>query len=160
MNPGDDDDLFLEAMRGVEPLADRERVRVTQERPAVATLAADPSFVVENREGRAHGVSRQQLATLRSGAVVPERVIDLHGLRAKVARDVIARRVRAAAADGVRCLLLVHGRGKRSGPGGAVLADLAAEVLSTGATARLVRAFCRARPADGGDGAMYVLLAR
>ena len=62
-------------------------------------------------------------------------------------------------AAGVRCVLIVHGRGRHSG-GAPVLREAVVKALTTAPTVDLVRAFCPARPADGGPGAMYVLLAR
>jgi DNA-nicking Smr family endonuclease len=159
MSSEDDDELFRQAMGGVEPLRNRDRVRTSATHTVVAAPAqARPHLIVEDGEGRAPGVTREQVARLRSGSIPPQRTIDLHGLRATVARDVIIRRIRAAVADGIRCVLIIHGRGKHSGPGGAVLGRVAAETLASAAIARSVQAFCRARPEDGGAGALYVQL--
>ena len=57
--------------------------------------------------------------------------------------------------EGLRCVRVIHGKGRRSGIGGPVLKH------SVGAwLARIDRvcAFAPARPVDGGSGALYVLL--
>jgi DNA-nicking Smr family endonuclease len=50
---------------------------------------------------------------------------------------------------------IVHGKGWRSGPGGPVLKGLTDHLLRRRAD---VLAFASARPADGGTGAVLVLL--
>jgi len=56
-----------------------------------------------------------------------------------------------------RCVRIIHGKGRRSGPRGPVLKNMVSKVLQK--TAAVV-AFTSARPIDGGTGALYVLLAR
>ena len=54
-----------------------------------------------------------------------------------------------------RCVLIIHGKGLRSPDGRSVLKTLVRHRLEHD---RAVTAFCPARPADGGDGAVYALL--
>ena len=61
---------------------------------------------------------------------------------------------------GKRCVLLVHGRGLHSPDQLPVLKEALLGWLAGGRFGRLVLAFCSARPADGGAGALYVLLRR
>jgi DNA-nicking Smr family endonuclease len=56
---------------------------------------------------------------------------------------------------GLRCVRVVHGKGLRSGPGGPVLKPIVHRWLRK---VENVAAFAAARPADGGSGAVYVLL--
>jgi DNA-nicking Smr family endonuclease len=113
----------------------------------------------ERCEGLAHGIDRAHLARLRRGEQRVERRVDLHGLTAAEARRALAAELRAAFAEGVRCVLVVHGRGLHS-EAGPVLRDGLAEWLTAPPLAPLVMAFASAQPRDGGPGASYVLLRR
>ena len=159
----DDDDLLRRALGDVAPLdgpsrvpravGPRPKLRLPQPRPA------QPRFVIEDNSGHAPGVSIRQRADLAAGRVPVDMQIDLHGFRADSAHDLLRRRIPQAVAAGVRCVLVVHGRGRHS-DGAPVLRDAAIQALTTPPTVDLVRAFCPARPMDGGAGAMYVLLRR
>jgi DNA-nicking Smr family endonuclease len=113
----------------------------------------------ERCEGLARGIDRAHLARLRRGEQRVERRVDLHGLTAAEARRALAAALRAAFAEGLRCVLVVHGRGLRS-EAGPVLRDGLAEWLTAPPLASLVMAFASAQPRDGGPGASYVLLRR
>jgi DNA-nicking Smr family endonuclease len=106
------------------------------------------------------GVSRERLRALGRGDVRAEAFCDLHGLRAEAAAARLHRFVQEAAAQGRRSVLVICGRGLHSGPGGQVLLDVAVETLCTSALCRYVLAFSSAAPAQGGDGALMVLLRR
>jgi len=113
----------------------------------------------ERSEGLAAGIDRRHLVRLRRGEVPVELRVDLHGLAAAEARRRLATELARAQAAGLRCVLVVHGRGLHS-EGPAVLREGVAEWLSAGPLAARVMAFASARPADGGSGATYVLLRR
>lgn len=156
-----DDDTFLRAMSDVAPLEGPRRVPRGPEKRPRRRIAAPPAFLIEaDRErGHAPGVNQRQCAELAAGRVAPGMRIDLHGFRADGAEVVVRKHVTDAVAAGIRCVVIVHGRGRHS-PGGPVLREAVIQALTTSPTVRLVRAFCPALPADGGAGAMYVLLAR
>jgi DNA-nicking Smr family endonuclease len=126
-------------------------------------MAGEPEFEVERSgerlEGVASGVDRAHLRRLRRGEVEPEQRLDLHGMTAGEARRALGAVLREAAAAGVRCVLVVHGRGLHS-EGGAVLKDGVVDWLTAPPLSRLVLAFASALPRDGGAGASYVLLRR
>ena len=113
----------------------------------------------ERSEGLAAGIDRAHLARLRRGEQRVERRIDLHGMTAAEARRELTAELRAAFADGVRCVLVVHGRGLHS-EGGAVLKGGVVDWLIAAPLASFVLAFASAQPRDGGPGASYVLLRR
>jgi DNA-nicking Smr family endonuclease len=106
----------------------------------------------------AHGISDQQLARLQRGDPEPEERIDLHGLRADDAKRVLSKRIESAVAQGLRCVLVVHGMGKRSPTGEATLRDAVPDWLTRGALGRLVLAIAPAPRRLGGEGATLVLL--
>jgi DNA-nicking Smr family endonuclease len=117
----------------------------------------DPS---EPGLGAASGVSDAQLLALRRSEPAPEERIDLHGLRREAAGRLIARRVESARARGLRCLILIHGRGRGSGTGEAVLRDSVPGWLASAPCANHVLAFAPAPNRLGGEGATLVLLRR
>ena len=113
----------------------------------------------ERVEGLAQGVDRQHLLRLRRGEWRIERRVDLHGLTAPEARRELASELQEAVAAGVRCVLVVHGRGLHS-ESGPVLRDFVPTWLTAPPLAARVMAFASALPRDGGPGASYVLLRR
>ncbi|MBX3621054.1 MAG: Smr/MutS family protein [Rhizobacter sp.] len=92
---------------------------------------------------------------LRRGGWAIQAQIDLHGLRRDAARVALNGFIREAAAHGLRCVRVVHGKGLGS-PGREPV--LKARVRSWLVQKNEVLAFVQARPADGGSGALVVLL--
>ena len=101
------------------------------------------------------GIQKKVLRDLKKGSRYPVgATLDLHGLTQTAARRAIDDALDQAHATGIRCLLIIHGKGLRSADG-APLKKLTARHLKTRAE---VRAYCSAQPRDGGTGALYVLL--
>jgi DNA-nicking Smr family endonuclease len=92
---------------------------------------------------------------LREGRWSIQRQIDLHGLRIDEAREALGRFVRESHQHGLRCVRVVHGKGLGS-PGRVPV--LKGRVQRWLVQKNEVLAFVQARPADGGAGAMVVLL--
>ena len=109
--------------------------------------------------GLARGVDARHLRRLKRGEISPDRDLDLHGLREAEAREDVAFELADAAAEGERCVRIVHGRGRHS-PGAPVLKEALLEWLAAPPLAALVLAFASAPPAQGGAGALLVLLRR
>jgi DNA-nicking Smr family endonuclease len=65
------------------------------------------------------GLDARRWKDLRRGRTRPERILDLHGRRAHDAHSAVRRFLAEAAADGVRCVAIVTGKG--STPEGGVL---------------------------------------
>ncbi len=84
-----------------------------------------------------------------------QREIDLHGLRTDDARQALSAFIRKAHREGLRCVRVVHGKGLGS-PGKAPV--LKSRVHSWLVQKQEVLAFVQARPAEGGAGALIVLL--
>lgn len=122
------------------------------------------ALVVEREGSRVacagFGFSRENLRALGRGEFRPEVTCDLHGLRAEAAAANLRRFIMEAAAHGRRVVRVVCGRGLHSGPGGPVLLEVAVETLCTSALRRYVLAFSSSAPAQGGDGALAVMLRR
>lgn len=105
------------------------------------------------RPGVPHGVLRK----LRRGQLSIEAELDLHGMTVPVAKLALAQFLHRAVAAGKRCVRVVHGKGYGSPDKQPVLKGKTNQWLRQ---REEVLAFCSARPADGGTGAVYVLLRR
>ena len=92
---------------------------------------------------------------LRRGGWVIQAQIDLHGLRRDQAREQLAAFLREAARQGLRCVRVVHGKGHGS-PGREPV--LKHKVHGWLVQKSAVLAFTQARAAEGGSGALVVLL--
>jgi DNA-nicking Smr family endonuclease len=103
------------------------------------------------REGYPPNLLRQ----LKRGQFSVQDETDLHQMNAAAAQASIATFLAEARQRGLRCVRIIHGKGLRSKAAGPVLKAL---------TDRLLRrrddviAFASARPAQGGTGAVVVLL--
>jgi DNA-nicking Smr family endonuclease len=165
---------FARSVGPVQPMRGGARAPRTQPRPEphprqrevdeAQALAAslsdelDPTTLLDTDEGLAYcrpGVGADVLARLRRGQWSLQRQIDLHGLTRDQAREALAGFLRQAVRDGVRCVRVVHGKGNGS-PGRESV--LKAKVRTWLVQRGEVIAFAPARPADGGNGALLVLL--
>ena len=105
---------------------------------------------------RRRGIGSDVVRKLRRGVWVVQGQIDLHGLRRDQARERLSVFLHEAQRDGLRCLRVIHGKGNGS-PGREPV--LKAKVRSWLAQRDAVIAFTQARAAEGGAGALIVLLA-
>jgi DNA-nicking Smr family endonuclease len=156
------EDLFNAAMKGVEPLGGRRPVlrrRKAEGRPT--DLPRPPRFRVERSGERVTGLLEgrrpRTLVRLRGGAFPVEQRLDLHGFTAAAARAEVEETVERAWRRGRRCLLVIHGRGRRSAAG-PVLKEELPGWLTAPPLARRVVAFTSAPDSLGGAGALLVLL--
>lgn len=101
------------------------------------------------------GVQDATVRKLRRGQYSVGAELDLHGLRSDAARVALVEFLQSAHQRHLRCVRVIHGKGYRSGPQGPVLKQKLNGWLRQ---RNDVIAFCSARPADGGTGAVYVLL--
>ncbi|MBC7991786.1 MAG: Smr/MutS family protein [Rhizobacter sp.] len=92
---------------------------------------------------------------LRRGGWTIQAQVDLHGLRRDEARERLGAFVRDSMAQQLRCVRVVHGKGLGS-PGREPV--LKGRVHSWLVQKQEVLAFVQARPAEGGNGALVVLL--
>jgi DNA-nicking Smr family endonuclease len=176
----DERDLFASAMTDVVPLPrGQDRVDgpppatgharpVSEEAEALAALSDlvtgvthfDIADTREYVEGVVVGLDPRIIRRLRRGDFAWQAHLDLHGLTAAEARDVVDRFVVESFRAGRRCILIVHGRGLNSKDQTPVLKERLKSWLAHGRLSKVVLAFSTARPCDGGAGALYVLLRR
>jgi DNA-nicking Smr family endonuclease len=103
------------------------------------------------------GVPARVLKRLKRGQFSVQDELDLHGLTTHAAPAVLRQFLRECRADGRLCVRIVHGKGLRSGYEGPVLKGLVEHLLRQRAD---VLAYASAPEAQGGTGALLVLLAR
>jgi DNA-nicking Smr family endonuclease len=129
-----------------------------------ALISGDAPFDVQDTdefiEGRVTGLDQNVVSKLRRGEFAIQGHLDLHGMTREEAKGAVDDFLRRARQAGKRCVLVVHGRGTHSKDQLPVLKDALRVWLSTNRFGRHVLAFATARPADGGGGAIYVLLRR
>ena len=120
--------------------------------------AVDISSLLDTDEAlsfRRPGVGTDVTQKLRRGKWSIQRQIDLHGLRTDEAREALTAFIREAHRQGIRCVRVVHGKGLGSPGKAPVLKDKVHRWLVQKAE---VVAFVQAQPAQGGAGAVVVLL--
>ena len=100
-------------------------------------------------------ISEAVLTRLRRGAYVVDGEIDLHGMTGAEAKAALRIFIAECVDRRLRCVRVVHGKGHGS-PGREPV--LKAKVKSWLVQRSEVLAFTHARPADGGHGALIVLL--
>jgi DNA-nicking Smr family endonuclease len=167
-------DEFREAVGPVTPLT--IRARVEHDRPPhpplpkkrweddeqVLVASVSDEFEVDTLlhtddelSFRRPGLGPDVLRKLRRGDWVIQDEVDLHGCRTDEARELLADFLRDAVRRGLRCVRVIHGKGLGSKDKQPVLRGKARVWL---AQRDEVIAFCQARPAQGGGGALVVLL--
>jgi len=165
---------FRTAMQDVVPLARGQRIESTRPRPAPIPLQrqrdeqqvlvdslrsfASPDSGLANGDELVYvrpGVPHSVLRKLRRGYWVLQDEFDLHGMTAAEARLATASFLQECVQHGTRCVRIIHGKGLRSKNRLPVLKHKLAHWLNMRDE---VLAYCEARPADGGSGAVVVLL--
>lgn len=101
------------------------------------------------------GLAQNVLRDLRRGRWVIQDEIDLHGLNRDEARQLLAGFLAECLHHGKRCVRVVHGKGLGSPQKTSILRQLVRGWL---AQRQEVLAYCQAKPPDGGEGALIVLL--
>ncbi len=101
------------------------------------------------------GMQSQTLRKLRRGHWGIQSELDLHGHTTTEARSAVAAFLRKCTCEGTRCVRIIHGKGLRSKNNEPVLKTRVGTWLRQ---CDEVLAYCQARQADGGGGAVIVLL--
>lgn len=176
-DPQPEEQLFLEAMEGVNPIARdqvvekkiemklAEKSRYTVEDEALSRLVRlvdhGEGFIVSDTpeyiEGTGYNVHQEFARRLHQGDFSIQAHIDLHGLNVESAREEFESFLKASVNSGKRAVLIIHGRGLSS-PGEPILKNKVREWLSNSYWLKRVIAYASAQSYDGGAGATYVLL--
>jgi DNA-nicking Smr family endonuclease len=177
-DPSEDEVLFEEAMEGVRRIDPVHRIPEPVFRPPV-TISEREHEVLQELDAlvagagelelhdpddqiaaRVPGLDPRVLRRLAAGEFTVQADLDLHGSDAATARGLVETFIVAAHARGLRCLRIIHGRGRGSPGGVPVLKGQLPRWLARGPARLLVLAYTTATPRDGGAGATYVLLRR
>ena len=174
-HPPDEDEgaLFRQAVGEVRPL-EQKRVHIEPPSPAPRPLQRErdeSAALIESLSGPLSielrleggdepvflrsGIPRTVLKDLRRGRWVVQDALDLHGATRIEAAELLSEFLVYSLNRGHRCLRIIHGKGLGSPGREPVLKHL---VRSWLARRDDVLAFCQARPTEGGEGALVVLL--
>lgn len=166
---------FREAVKGTRPLRATPRVHPHRPKPKPRaqfrrlgeaevledSLQLSPADLEvefgEELTFRRSGIQDAVMKRLRRGYYRVESELDLHGLTVPEAKNELRDFLARVIARQCRCVRIIHGKGRGSGPRGPVIKQAVNVILRR---TDLVVAFCSARPVDGGTGAIYVLLQR
>lgn len=161
----DDSELFREAVQDVKPLATdkislrqpaKRRVQRITAQPVADRLSDEFIPPCDNwLEFMRPGVQRTLFKQLRTGKLPVESHLDLHGMTRDAARLTLQQFLQQAQMQRAKVVCIVHGKGYHSEDGRPVLKAMVNKWLQD---LPEVLAFCSAQPADGGSGAVYVLL--
>jgi DNA-nicking Smr family endonuclease len=164
---------FREAMAGVQPRPASDRVPPQRRRPSTrpqSTEADEREVLLESMGDtlepeaiesgdtlvyRGNGIQDSVWRRLRRGGYHIGAELDLHGLNREAARAAVAAFLADCHDRDLRCVRIIHGKGRGSPNSGPVIKTLLDGWLRR---RKDVLAFCSARPHDGGTGAVYVLL--
>ncbi len=170
---GPDADLFRAAVRDAVPLRAEVRHRIeARKAPAVPVqslldehealretllpgLDDEPPEAGENESYLAACIGRDVLRKLRRGAWRVQRELDLHGMTKAEAHAQLTAFLHECTRQGWRCVRIVHGKGLGSKNREPVLKSRVRAWLARRID---VLAYCETPPAQGGSGALLVLL--
>ena len=153
---------FRDAMSGLKP-ADKDTTPQAghKSRQTVAYQLSDHSNSVVGLEDKLFfarsGVADKVIKQLKAGKYPVRAVLDLHGMIADEARDALVVFINDCLAEDLRHVIIVHGKGFRSGTKQSVLKNCVNTWLRQIPD---VLAFCSCQPKQGGTGAVTVLLAK
>jgi DNA-nicking Smr family endonuclease len=174
--PSTEDDLFRAEMAadGVKPIKADTRAELSKPKPKPIATHRDrdeanvPLELLKDTSGWdadidtgdliqfiRQGLPGDILRKLKRGHWAVQATLDLHGLTTAGARTGLAKFLAFARHGGARCVRIVHGKGYRSEGGIPLIRNKVRLSLSQ---REEVLAFCDAPPADGGSGAVVVLL--
>lgn len=169
-----DEAAFRLAMNGVQPLPPANRAHlggplppprpqqlIQDERAALHESLHGRIALQDRLEGgdEPHylrfGLANTVLRDLRRGRWVTQAELDLHGLNRDEARHQLAIFLAECLHHGQRCVRVIHGKGHGSPQKLSILRQLVRGWLAQRIE---VLAYCQAKPQDGGEGALIVLL--
>jgi DNA-nicking Smr family endonuclease len=169
-----DKDLFIKAAGIVQPIADKRKAHlkkdpakphpIQRQRDEQAVLQEslsdefDATTLLSTDADLSYarpGIGADVVRKLRLGHWTIQAEVDLHGLRIDEARNALGQFIRETQKKGLRCVRVVHGKGLGS-PGKTPV--LKARVLSWLVQKNEVLAYVQAKPAQGGAGALVLLL--
>ena len=159
----EEDALWEQETRSVKKLPRGEKIALavkskSSAKPTRRAAPAPEAFPAEPpRRGRE--MDKRSAAKFEKGDMAIEARIDLHGMRAKQAQDSLSGFIARASAAGLRCVLVITGKGGAAGSEG-VLYKSVPQWLEMPPLSSVILRVTRAKQKHGGQGALYVLLRR
>jgi len=176
----DDEELWADFTRDIAPIkrekpaAPAQKTRkpkklAPQSKPQAlqSELTVRPDIPKAPAQPHGAGLDRRSAEKLRKGQMPIDARLDLHGMtqdRAHHALDDFIKRTHGA---GHRCVLVITGKGKSGkradeywSGGDGVLKQKVPQWLGAAPLSSMILKTQIARPKDGGDGALYILLRR
>ncbi len=171
-DPLPDDQLFRQEMTGVVPLRNtptadsqaRRRVKHISKPPVLYTdpeppllPTSDDRTHINSEDGSSHrknGIQKRTLQKLKRGRFLVGAELDLHNLTTETAYPVLLGFIAEARSRSLESVRVIHGKGLRS-ERGPRLKLMTRQVLRDHPQ---VLAYTTCKPADGGDGAVVILL--
>ena len=167
-----DADLLAHVFRDVQPLPGRKTTNSPAIKFGTRKLSSSASPVLKTQgesshdtklpniqHGDAPGLDKRTAQRLRRGRINVEAHLDLHGLKQDEAHMALNRFLTQSSNVGRRCVLVITGKGALS-QGGGVLRKMVPLWLNENTNRKFVLSFTYSTPADGGTGAIYILLKR
>lgn len=169
----DDKQFFRQAVEGVRPITPEERITPVKKPPpprplqheldeqqVLTDMMSDPIDLRDVEIGDELYFARSGIQTkvqrkLRRGEFSIEAELDLHGYTVAEAKTAIHEFFADCKKYRQRCVRIIHGKGHGSEKKIPILKTYVAHWLTQRDD---VMAYASARPADGGTGALYVLL--
>ncbi len=175
---GDDEALWREVTRDVRPLGKRApppapppapepapegKKKAAPARPAARAPRPPPEprppELPPLVPGRPAGIDKRTAQRLRRGQLAIEATLDLHMHTQAQAHAALDAFVAGCRQRGLRCVLVITGKGRVSRDGGVLRAEVPRWLDQSPNRARVL-AVTPAQPKHGGGGALYVLLKR
>ncbi|HAQ00843.1 MAG TPA: DNA mismatch repair protein MutS, partial [Rhodospirillum rubrum] len=120
-----------------------------------------PPALGDLRSGHLVDMDGRTAGRLKRGRLDIDGRIDLHGMTQESAHAALRGFLRRGREQGWRCVLVITGKGGRSGDSGTGVLRRAVPMWLNGVDLRpLVVGFINATPRHGGEGALYVMLRR
>jgi DNA-nicking Smr family endonuclease len=171
-----DDLLWRRVTETIKPLRSRRRPRTTlkattsteaaptavprKSRPPLASPAPIKPVLPTLSMTATPGLDKRTAQRLGRGQLTIEARLDLHGLTQDEAHSRLAGFIHRSAAAGLRCVLVITGKGYKPNGETGILRQAVPRWLNEPGLRRAVVAVRHAQPKDGGTGALYVLLKR
>ena len=171
----DEQDILLDIISGTVPLEKKhtrvsaaKKINIEQlnKNKSSAHIFNQPAelsrFKIENDAGYISGIARdvdrRLLKRLKKGEYPIDAKLDLHFLKLPEAESATIKFIQQSFSISKRCLLIIHGRGLGSKDHVPILKENISYWITGSRAGQYILAFATARPEDGGDGAIYVLL--
>lgn len=167
-----DEQLFRQEMAGVVPLkaaptTDSKAPRVTNRtlKPRTLPVNSDKPFLpsmddqtdIDEEDGSSHrknGIQNRTMQKLKRGRFTVGALLDLHNMTTETGRTALLEFIAQAQSRSLASVRVIHGKGLRS-ENGPRLKLMTRQLLRDHPQ---VLAYTKCKPADGGDGAVDVLL--